>query len=171
MKTITDLPLHKCAVRDGWQEMGLAPILISRQQKNKKFSVAIYLVDVFALGVKDVLFYENMIEAELDFLMTMQGAENSFPVFDYEDARSIVLGGIEYAAQLGFTPHNDWHKAKHLIESERSFKRNFVFGKDGKPFYYRGPNDTNIEEIVRKITAAGGDCFLEIDESEEYDEF
>lgn len=166
MKSITNFPLYRCFVREDWQEMGLAPIFIARSQSNKKFIVGIYLVDTFALGVKDICFRENITKAELNFLVGMQEIQCPCIELDYEDARSIILGSIEYSAQFGFSPHADWHKAKHLIEHDREFNRNVTFGLDGKPFYYRGPNDINVEEIVKKITAAGGDYCIDIEESE-----
>jgi hypothetical protein len=75
----------------------------------------------------------------------------------YEDARSIVLGGIEYARQLGFDPHPDWKHASAALESERDFEHKFNFGKDGMPCYIEGPNDdsTQIMEKLKPLTEQG----------------
>ncbi len=68
--------------------------------------------------------------------------------YDYEDARSLILGAVEYAASLGFQPNEDWQDARYVVEADRSYVRKFKFGKDGKPYYIQGPDDD-----ARKITS------------------
>ena len=69
---------------------------------------------------------------------------------DYEDARSIILGGIEYARKLGFSPNQDWKDSKHVVEPDRPFNKKFEFGRDGQPLYIQGPSDDFVE-IAEKL--------------------
>src|SRR6202011_808535 len=65
--------------------------------------------------------------------------------------RKLVEGAVEYARALGLPPHPDYHKAKLIfgtIDPGES-KEEFEFGKDGKPFFMAGPNDT--PERCRRI--------------------
>ena len=60
---------------------------------------------------------------------------------EYEDARSVILGGIEYARNLDFEPNPDWKDSQYMIEPERPFNPKFKFGLHGKPMYISGPHD------------------------------
>src|SRR2546427_488901 len=68
----------------------------------------------------------------------------------YEDGRSIILGAIEYARQLGFEPHEDWKISGPIVEGEQPFKRTFTFGHEGKPFYIQGPKD-DARKIMKRL--------------------
>lgn len=148
IKKATEFPVYDVRVSMGWQNDGLAQVVVARQLPNLKFLLGIYLVDVFCLGLKDSFVRTHLKYDELTELL------GHFPGkledCDYEDARSIVLGGIEYAQQLGFEPIKDWKQTKHIIESERDFEHNYTFGKDGMPFYIQGPND-DPDKILQKL--------------------
>jgi hypothetical protein len=73
---------------------------------------------------------------------------NALAPYDYEDARSLILGAVGYAASLGFQPNEDWRDTRYIVEANRAHIRKFTFGKDGKPYYIQGPDDD-----ARKITS------------------
>ena len=72
----------------------------------------------------------------------------------------IVKGAVEYAQSFGFRPHPDYRHASALLEGiDPSTCRNkFTFGRDGKPFYVRGPNESlaQAQAISRRVADAGG---------------
>ncbi len=148
IKKSAEFPIYEVHISRDWQESGLAQIVVVRQLPNLKYLVAVYLIDIFCLGLKDTflkpqLKYQDVIEFLSYFPEEL--VECSF-----EDARSIVLGSIEYAKQLGFEPHRDWKKTNAIIEHERDFERKFKFGKDGLPLYIQGPND-DTQKIMAKL--------------------
>jgi hypothetical protein len=148
IKKSPDYPVSQCFVNDNWQENGLATVFVLRQLPNLKFIAGVYLVDVMCLGVKDAFGNANLTSAEIHKMQARSGLP--MVSIDYEDARSLVLGGIEFAKQYGFEPHEDWHDASHVIEPERSFVPKFTFGSDGNPMYIQGPFD-DVDAIAGQI--------------------
>jgi hypothetical protein len=75
-------------------------------------------------------------------------------------ARKIVEGAVEYARALGLHPHPDYHKTKGIFGDIDAGEcpDEFEFGKDGKPFFIAGPNDTpeRCRQILRALEQARG---------------
>lgn len=151
-------PVEYCYTIKNWIEIGEAPILVARVLPTNNYVVGVYLIDLLCLGVKDVFMKMNMSRNEFDKMAQGIGSSGDGLVqLSYEHARSIILGGLEYAARFGFAPHRDWEQAKALVEPTREFKRDVTFGgENGKPVYVQGPHDENIKETVRKVLSVGG---------------
>jgi hypothetical protein len=151
------LPLHMCLINGFWKENGIASIHIIKGMHPGHFVLGMYLIDIWCLGVKDADLKMNLTQSKVDYYVDkLSFVHVDFP---YEDARSIIFGSLEYAQNLGFTPHADWHMARCLIEPDRSFQNKVTFGRNGKPFYKIGPYDAkerNTRDIVDKMRKAGG---------------
>jgi hypothetical protein len=163
-KVAASWPVEFCI----WSEIkdGLATVFLSRKMPDGHFMAATYLVDLWCLGVKNADFRKKMTQGQLqDFHNGWKQKMNLIPI-EYEKARSLVLGGVAYAQSFGFDPHPDWKYAKCLIDPDRSFEEQFEFGKDGKPYYFSGPNDKNKEEIMEKMRRIGGNFTVFIGEPE-----
>jgi tetratricopeptide (TPR) repeat protein len=135
-------------VNPNWQESGLAEVLIVRQTLSLKYVVGVYLVDVFCLGLKNTFVRATFRHADVRTLFSR--FSQPMEEVSYEDARSIILGAVEYARQLGFEPHEEWKISGPIVEVERPFRRNFTFGCDGKPLYIQGPDD-DAQKIMKKL--------------------
>ena len=59
---------------------------------------------------------------------------------------------VQYAQGLGFAPHPDYKKAAQSggLRTKQCSQK-FTFGHEGKPFYRRGPRET--EEQARRIVS------------------
>ena len=72
----------------------------------------------------------------------------------------IVKGAVEYAQSFGFPPHPDYRHASTLLEGidPSTCPNEFTFGRDGKPFYIQGPNESfaQAEAIAQRLIEAGG---------------
>jgi hypothetical protein len=71
-----------------------------------------------------------------------------------EHARKLVEEAVAYARGFGLPPHPDYEKAKAIfgdIDAGRC-QETFVFGREGKPFFVSGPNDSPAR--CRRIVAA-----------------
>ncbi len=147
----TEYPVYECRINEDWQEKGLATIFVLRQLPNLKYIFGTYLVDILCMGLKNTFCNANMPYSTIERMM--ERAHSPLIHSEYEDSRSIILGGIEYAKGLGFNPNRDWEDSKHIVEPERPFHNKFTFGKDGKPIYIPGPDD-NPTEIMSKLSAA-----------------
>ena len=76
-----------------------------------------------------------------------------FPMASVEPwcARKLIEQATEYARGLGLVPHPDYKKAARVFGGLRAEQcgQHFTFGREGKPFYCRGPRET--EEQARRI--------------------
>jgi hypothetical protein len=72
----------------------------------------------------------------------------------------LIEGGVSYARGLGFEPHEDYRKAKKIFGEIDSSgcSRDFDYGRDGKPLYIAGPNDTLLfqQRVFRTLVRTCG---------------
>jgi hypothetical protein len=135
---------------------GLASILVARDT-GSSVSVCGYLVDVWCLGVKDVLGPKSVERRKLpgftgQYFRTYHRPPLAAPI---ELARHVVFGAVAYARELGFEPHPDFAGcAGHL--GPRPASTDITFGRDGKPAYIQGPHD-NARRITKTLRRSVGD--------------
>lgn len=74
-----------------------------------------------------------------------------------------------WAATLGFVPHRDFAAAERLFGNVNADASGatFTFGREGKPFYMTGPNDTPARSRQRlaqltKTVGAGNFDFMTV---------
>jgi transcriptional regulator with XRE-family HTH domain len=135
---------------------GLGEVLVVRKE-GIRYEVSGFLVDYWCLGVKDALFkkcderkYEALIERiEKTFSEPLQE-------ISLEQAQAIVFGSIDYAATLGFKPHDDFQRAKQSLGERLENLQSIQFGRDGKPFYFCGPHDDQMK-IIQTLKENVGD--------------
>jgi hypothetical protein len=140
-------------------DQGIGSLVIARQESDGWLVFGVFLVDVYCLGVKNA-FWKAGSRADLDELI--QRVEESQRTVPIEPAClvKIVTGAVEYARSFGFSPHPDYRHASLLLEGidPSTCAKEFAFGKDGKPYYIQGPNESfaRAEAIMHSVTAAGG---------------
>jgi SEC-C motif len=151
VKKAAQYPVSECHINACWQDSGLATIVIVRQLPNQKYILGTYLLDTLCLGLKNTFCNANLPYSSIQRILSEVPMEMTN--IEYEDARSMIFGGIEYAGKLGFEPNRDWEDSRFIVESERPFNKKFEFGLNGKPVYIHGPND-NPAEVMAKLHAA-----------------
>ena len=146
-QNVLHFPIDGCLISEDWKNSGLVTIIVIRQhEETGRLSFVSFLLEVFCLGLKNVMIGVEVNEAVIvDFINRYP--ENLMDI-EYEKCRGLILGAIDYARNLGFEPHEDWEKVKGFIENDRSYHGNHEFGKDGKPFYIEGPDD-DVEKIMQ----------------------
>jgi len=147
--------LHCCTTDLLWDE-GISSVLISRKLESGQVAFVVFLVDVYCLGVKDVMLgvvprsrYDWQVHGKLS-------DEYRLVKLKPEAARKLVEGAVEYARNLGLRPHPDYHKASPIfgdVDADRCTEE-FVYGKDGKPYFFAGPHDSpwRCKQIIRTLT-------------------
>jgi hypothetical protein len=121
---------------------GLAQIFVTRSERNMLW-VGSYLVDYWCLGVKDCFGPTKMDQHKYDQLIqgSFARSEQAIREISLAQAQSIIWGAVDYAAELGFSPHRDFEAAKaHAGQLEQPLQP-LSFGRDGKPFFISGPYD------------------------------
>jgi hypothetical protein len=133
-------------------EKGIGWVIVARlKSAGQRIEAGVFLVDVCCLGVKWAA-YESC--DRQDYLQRIRGHyESDFPMANVEPccARKLIEEATQYAEGLGFPPHPDYKKAARVFGGLRTEEcaQHFTFGRDGKPFYCRGPRET--EEQSRRI--------------------
>lgn|GEM_PF-1307053 len=133
------LPLGECYINSGWEDSGMAFILVTRNHTNGNITVGSFQVDLYCLGVKDTFWLFNQ-EPEVisgikkrmaDF---SDGSDEIVPVA-YVLAHNIIYGSIAFAEELGFRPHKDFKLSQYILEEddERIEFMDIEFGLDGYP--------------------------------------
>lgn len=140
-------------------EDGMGYVCVSRFKSGGRVETGVFLVDTFCLGVKDALFEHFVsIEEYKEFLEELFAEEPE--AMTPAAARRLVEQAVAYAASLGIAPAADYKKGCRVfggIRAEDSDEE-FTFGKDGKPFFMSGPNDSpaRCEKILSLLEAHCG---------------
>ena len=145
-------PIYEGLVLRNLFEFGIGQVVIARELSMGQIAVVIFLLDVYCLGAKDVMF--GVFSAAEYREKTRFTADGSFEPIAAQAARNLVEGAVEYAQRCGLAPHHDYRVASRIFAGidSASPDRQFSYGKDGKPFYVSGPRDTPAKS--RRIVAA-----------------
>jgi hypothetical protein len=162
LRNARQYPVLGCWVMEGWQESGITPVIIARQQDEGQVLYASYLVDLYCLGIKDVSVDANVpqrrFERSLPKLCMQE--PKAIPV---ELAHEIVYGALEYAHKYGFEPHYDFTHlhADLVLDPPETHPRNHnvQFGQDGKPLYVPGPyeDERKIRRALQNLERTAGE--------------
>lgn len=110
------LPIYKCWVNSGWEEAGMANVIIARQHINQNLTAGIYLVDLMCLGIKDTFYFFN--EPKQDILKKLPLENGSFIEIDYALAHNIIYSGYDFALEYDINPHKDFAVTKNILEED-----------------------------------------------------
>jgi hypothetical protein len=174
LRSAAKFPILHCWIGNSIAERGIGWVVLSRAMPNGSVATASFLVDSYCLGVKEV-FVEILPRSAYDskYLRKMMSDIPSRSVAPTE-ARKLLEEAVAYAHELGFSPHPDYPRAMILfgdIEAADS-DAHFEFGKDGKPFFVSGPNDSperckQIVAILNKTCGPGQfDYFVAVGSSQ-----
>jgi hypothetical protein len=137
-----DAPIHECLMAERLFDLGLGSVIVSRRLPNGFIGAAVFLVDVFCLGIKDAFYSRLSPAAYAQRLAHLQ--YETFQPIEPACARKLVEEAEAYARDLGFPPHPDYQRARQIFGDleATACPEHFIFGKDGKPFFMSGPSDT-----------------------------
>ena len=95
-------PIYACRVNKHWRDDGMATILLAREIAPRRVTMAGFLVDIWAMGLKDAWGRVDIGASEFDEKAgDLHASLESVPL-DIETARDLVHGGIKLAQELGF---------------------------------------------------------------------
>lgn len=152
-------PVVEALVPAGLWDKGIGNLVIARRTPDGRFAVASYLVDAFCLGVKDA-FCDVMTPIRYQAMLAEINRSDRLAPVPPERFAKLVLEAVEYARRIGFYPHPDFNAARLLLAGidPTACTEVFEFGRDGKPLYIQGPNDSHVRAaaIAARVRAAGG---------------
>jgi hypothetical protein len=170
-------PILHCFATSTLTENGIGEVLISRKASHGNVAFVIFLVDMYCLGVKDVvvdigpeaLYRKNVYEklAARTMLIRMKP----------ECARKLVEGAVQYALDLELPPHANYRIARRIFGdiSAEACSEEFTYGKGGKPFFIAGPYDDEAKcqrviRLMEKHCGPGGSHYIMRVPKEELDQ-
>ena len=135
------LPIAECFLNQKWNEIGMAHILVARKHNNGNFTIGFYLVDTYALGVKDSFYKFNISPSEYDeIIQTLikghsEMNSDSIEKADYVLVHNIIYGAIAFAEDYGYKACREFYLTQFILEEDTE-DIEFIdidFGQDGKP--------------------------------------
>ncbi|SLM30584.1 conserved hypothetical protein [Desulfamplus magnetovallimortis] len=151
-------PIHECWFSDKFIKEDnidkLGTVMISRKAPHGEFIIGNFLLDNCFHGVKNA--FIRVVTRE-EYKYVLNGIKNNENLISATPscARKLVESSIKYAANLGISPHKDYHDAKLIfgdIDPDQCTEE-FIFGFKGKPFYMPGHFDTDADQarVVRQM--------------------
>jgi hypothetical protein len=141
-----------------WDE-GIGYLVLAREEPEGAIVFASFLVDVLCLGVKDAYWRAGSMEEFREMVHEMDEIQSLSPI-DPSCLVKIVEEAVEFAQSFGFSPHPDYRHASLLLAGidASTCPQRYVFGEDGKPHYFQGPNESPAQAraIAERVREAGG---------------
>jgi hypothetical protein len=176
MRRMAGAPIHSCLISEALIELGSGYVVLARKAADGRMAMATFLLDVYCVGVKDVILRANQ-ASEIEQFMEVLGEVQPMVAIDPARARKLLRDLVAWSRSIGLAPHPDYATAEPLFGdvSADSSDESFRFGKDGKPFLVQGPSDTparirkRMEALRRTVGDGGFDYFLEDGDDDRFD--
>ncbi|MCA9212675.1 MAG: hypothetical protein KDB27_06410 [Planctomycetales bacterium] len=160
MRAYSKYPVAVSRLGEGaFEQGGICTAYFGRQLGDGQIVLAIFLVDLGCLGIKDAYARTFTVAdfARVQERMDDEGTRTVQPGV----VLSLLQQAVEYAGSLGFSPRGDFAKMMPIFDGiEASNTETFQFGgDDGKPNYIRGPHESlqEAELICRRLEQAVGE--------------
>ena len=155
------LSIFECLVNDDWKDNGIANVVVARKHTNGNLTVAIYLVDLYCLGIKDTMYMFNVSENSYREKLNGFPGGNVLSEIDYTLAHNIIFAAIEFAGDYGFIPHKTFTSVtKYMLEEDTDEIEliDIECGLDGKPAYIQGPYEdpATVSRILKQLDRTAG---------------
>jgi hypothetical protein len=139
---------------------GIGHVVVSRFKSEGRVEAGVFLVDIYCLGVKDA-FFTLLHTSEYEERLLGKVFRERSEALSAVCARKLVEDAVAYARALGIEPHPNYKQAARIFGgiSKEECHRDFTFGKDGKPLFVQGPNDSPVmvERIIKMLHAKCGE--------------
>jgi hypothetical protein len=136
VRRAADTPIQHCLLSEGLFECGMGTLLLARGVTTEHFKAGVFLLDLFCLGVKDVMF-RSMTGEELEEFSEVMGATAPLEPVEPSYARKLLRDLAIWAQANGFSPARDFAAVERLFGdvSAEACDAAFQFGREGKPLY------------------------------------
>lgn len=126
------LEIGKCYVNDDLEAMGEGHIIVSRKHTGGRVSIAVYLVDIWCVGVKDT-FYRLRME-DYEFKEMIDTYRLGLRECSYDEAHNRIYGAIAFAEEAGIEPDKSFKITQYMLEEDDDNIPliEYEYGKNGK---------------------------------------
>jgi hypothetical protein len=161
-----NMPIYECLEPIDLWENGLGQIIVSCKNSIGHIVVGTYVVDTYCLGVKDCFLRTVSLYEYKELMRNISRSCGKMHAVEAGYACALIHQAVKYAKNIGFNPHPDFFKARKILDNiTLDETQEFVFGKNGKPFYIQGPNESKTEvnrimHILEENLGKGGYEFM-----------
>lgn len=150
MQRLADAPVLDAMVGEELWSAGIGYVLLSREAADGRVACAVFLVDVYCLGVKNA-FGDVRPRPQYDEVLEKLTEQHPLVRVEAAHARKLVEEAVAYARGLGLAPHADYRKVQPIFGDidPAECAEEFEFGHEGKPFFVGGPHDS--EPFCRRV--------------------
>lgn len=156
------IPVRSCFVPRKLFVLGMGTLVLARGSSSYQVTIGAFLLDVFCLGIKDVMF-KSLEREDFEFYMDAVDATSPMVQIDPGQARRLLRDLAVWSQSLGFAPHRDFAIVERLFgDIEVSAGEPFPFGRDGRPVYMPGPGESplQVSRTVKQLqNVLGNDGF------------
>jgi hypothetical protein len=151
-------PIRYCMLTEALFDGGIGTLIVARGATPDHLAFGSFLLDVFCLGIKDVMF-DSRDGDGFDTYVAVADAGSPLAPVDPSDARKLVRDLAAWSQSIGFPPHHDFAAVERIfgdVGADAS-EVDFQFGNDGKPLYIPGPFDSpslirrRIEQLQKRL--------------------
>lgn len=132
---VRTLPMGKCYITDTLLDVGgMCHVVVTRQHNGGRISMALFMVDMFCVGVKESFYRLRLEPKELDDMLDTGGVGFSFNECSYEEAHNRIYGAIAFAEEGGIKPDKSFLLTKYFLEEDTDDIPiiDYEYGKNGK---------------------------------------
>lgn len=173
MRRMGAAPVHCCLVNEALFETGNGNLVIARKTADGRMGVAVFMLDVYCVGVKDVILRLDA-SSEIERVIAALGDIQPLTAIDAACARKLLRDLVAWSRSIGLAPHPDYAVAELLFGNiaADACTESFSFGRDGKPLLIPGPLDTRAR-VRQRINALRGKLgedgfdFMTLDEADD----
>ena len=137
-------PIQHCFLTEFVFEVGIGTLVLARGATQHYLSASSFLIDVFCLGIKDVMF-KSFESEEFETYMERDGSRLAHDCRRCRPTRASCCAiSPAWSKSIGFAPHRDFAAVEPLFGDVNADASDavFQFGQDGKPVDIPGPSDT-----------------------------
>jgi hypothetical protein len=157
-------PIQHCLLGESMFDIGMGALVLARGATPHHIAFGSFLIDVFCLGIKDVMFKSVERDVFEMYVGSMDAGSRMVSV-DPSYVRKLLRDLAAWSQSIGFAPHRDFAAVERMFgdTSADASDAVFRFGRDGKPVYIPGPSDTaplihrRIEQLQKYLGDDGFD--------------
>jgi hypothetical protein len=144
-------PIERKLLTKSVFDIGMGTLVLARGATSHHIALGSFLIDVFCLGIKDVMF-QSLERESFERYLDATDAGSPLVSVDPGYARKLLRDLAAWSQSIGFAPPRDFTAVERMFGevSADASDAVFRFGRDGKPFYMPGPNDS-VPLIRRRI--------------------
>jgi hypothetical protein len=156
------LPIQACFLTEALFDGGMGTLVLARGITPDRLALSSYLLDTYCLGIKDVTF--EVVGGEyFQFYMDVTDRMSPLVEVDPSYARKLLRDLAAWSRSLRFAPHRDFAIVERIFGDVNADASDtvFRFGRDGRPLYIPGPDDTapvirsRIEQLRKHLGDEG----------------